>query len=293
MRNILLGTDWGSDVDDVVAVRILARAHKLGKINLVGIAINHCMENSVASLEGFLNTEGVFDVPIGIDKNAHFGKKPTYQNVLCEYARKYRTNDGTIDAVRLYRMILANNTEKVDIAEIGFLQVLAALLKSGADDISDKTGAELIKQKVNKLWIMAGKWDEQGGKEFNFSCNEITCTAASEVCTFCPVPITFLGFEVGCDVVTGTRLKNDDILYKAMCAYGAQNGRFSWDPMLAILALMGNEQKAGYNVVRGKASVDADTGLNYFEKYDNALHAYVTRKYSAEYYRDIIDEWIG
>ena len=149
MRNILLGTDWGSDVDDVVAVRILARAHKLGKINLVGIAINHCMENSVASLEGFLNTEGVFDVPIGIDKNAHFGKKPTYQNVLCEYARKYRTNDGVIDAVRLYRMILANNTEKVDIAEIG----LAAVYRSDCESvISFLTASMLFPRLLKQQW---------------------------------------------------------------------------------------------------------------------------------------------
>ncbi|MBP3691777.1 MAG: hypothetical protein J6I80_00880 [Clostridia bacterium] len=188
MRNVLLGTDWGSDVDDVVAVRILARAHKLSKINLTGIAINHCMENSVTSLEGFLNTEGVFDVPIGIDKNAHFGKKPTYQNILCEYARKYRTNDDVVDAVRLYREILANKTEKVDIIEIGFLQVLAAVLKSGADDISDKTGAELIKQKVNKLWIMGANGMSRVEKSLTFPAMKLPVPPHQRFVRFVPYP---------------------------------------------------------------------------------------------------------
>lgn len=289
MKKIILGTDWGSDVDDVVALRILAKAHKQGEISIEGIAVNHFMENSVKSLEGFLNTEGLHNIPLGIDKNAHFGKTPTYQNILCDYAQRYHSNGDVMDAVRLYRTILANAKEKVEIAEIGFLQVVADLLKSGNDDISDKTGIELVRQKVKKFWIMAGKWDEQGGKEFNFSCNEITSAAAADFCELCPVPVTFLGFETGKDVITGTKLDKDDILYKAMCAYGSANGRFSWDPMLVALSLTGDEVKAGYDVVCGKASVDRQSGRNYFEKNENGAHRYVVRKYNAEYYRDVID----
>jgi len=59
MRNLILGTDWWTDCDDVVALRILARAHKSGDICIKGIGINGCMEFSVASLDGFLKTEGV------------------------------------------------------------------------------------------------------------------------------------------------------------------------------------------------------------------------------------------
>ena len=40
MRNLILGTDWGSDCDDCVAARVVARAHKNGEINLLGIGIN-------------------------------------------------------------------------------------------------------------------------------------------------------------------------------------------------------------------------------------------------------------
>lgn len=292
MRTFILGTDWGTDCDDAVAVRILARAHKQGKIQIAGIAINNCMENSIESLEGFLNTEEIYDVPIGIDRNAVFGGRPTYQNGLKEHARKYKTNDDAMDAVRLYRKILADADDMVEIAEVGFLQIVSALLKSGKDDISDKTGIELVKEKVAKFWVMAGKWDEHGGKEYNFSCNENTCAAAHDFCELCPVPITFLGFEIGKDVVTGTKLDKDDVLYKALCDYGAADGRFSWDPMLVALAIEGDERKAGYDFVCGKATVDKQSGLNYFEKDENGSHRYVVRKYNAGYYRDIIDELI-
>jgi len=54
MRNMILGTDWWTDCDDAVAVRLVCRAVKEQKIRLLGVGINACMEYSVASLKGFL-----------------------------------------------------------------------------------------------------------------------------------------------------------------------------------------------------------------------------------------------
>ena len=55
-----MGTDWGTDCDDMVAVRLLTWAVKEKKINLAAIGINHCINNSVASLDGFLTNESSF-----------------------------------------------------------------------------------------------------------------------------------------------------------------------------------------------------------------------------------------
>jgi hypothetical protein len=44
MRNLILGTDWWDDCDDCVAVRLLARYVRDGKVNLLGVGINACME---------------------------------------------------------------------------------------------------------------------------------------------------------------------------------------------------------------------------------------------------------
>lgn len=80
MRKFILGTDWWTDCDDVVAMRLLLRAHKKGEVELKGVAVNACMEYSVASVDGFLNQEGVSDIPIGIDLQAtDFGGNPSYQ----------------------------------------------------------------------------------------------------------------------------------------------------------------------------------------------------------------------
>ena len=49
MRKFILGTDWWTDCDDAVALRLITRAVKDGKVGLVGVGINACMEYSVAS----------------------------------------------------------------------------------------------------------------------------------------------------------------------------------------------------------------------------------------------------
>lgn len=289
MRNFILGTDWGEDCDDVVAVRILSRYHKAKKINLCAIGINTCVDVSAASLYGFLKTEGV-DIPVGVDKNCpHKIQTFRYQPRLAASYAPDKTNDDAEDSVRLYRRILAQATEPVEIMEIGFLQVIAGALMSEPDDISDKSGMELFKEKVSRVWIMGGKWDEQGGKEYNFSCYPFACRGAADFVNNCPVPITFLGWEIGANLITGDKLGEGDVLLDVLRDHGSGSGRESWDPMLVLLAVIGNEEAAGYKTVIGKAKVDGETGKNYFEEDENGTHKYVIKAQSDSYYSDLIN----
>ena len=290
MRKFILGTDWWDDCDDAVAIRLLARAHKSNKINLLGIIINACMKHSVTSLEGFLNSDGVYDVPIGIDPDAtDFGGNPPYQKRLSLFAKKYHSNADAENGVKLYRKILANADSQIELIEIGFPQVLTALLQSKPDDISELDGVELLKNKVSKIWMMAGKWDKNPNIENNFARNERSRVAASIFCDICPVPITFLGWEVGESVITGGNLDKNDPLHLVLCDHGSSDGRSSWDPMLCLLALTGDEEKAGYSVVHGKAGVDAATGENCFVSDPNGLHTYVVKEKEDWYYADAIN----
>lgn len=293
MRNFILGTDWWTDCDDAVAIRILCRAHRQKSIKLLGIGINACMNDSVASLEGFLNTENVFDIPIGIDKTAtDYGGHPPYQKNLTKYCKKYHSNNDAEDAVRLYRRILAKSDEPVELIEIGYLQVLAGLMKSKADDISPLCGDELIKKNVSKIWIMAGKWDEELGKENNFARAALSASSGEYVCKNCPVPITFLGYEVGESVISGRDLNENDPLYRVLCDHNSKNGRSSWDPMLVTMAIIGDESKAGYDTVSGTASVSKATGENSFVKDEFGNHKYVVKKHDDEFYENQINRLI-
>ena len=120
MRRFIVGTDWWSDCDDAVAMRLLLSAHKRGEIEVAGIAIDACMKYSVASLDGFLCKEGVRDIPVGLDLEADdFGSLETYraryQPTLAEYAENLKKNEDVGDALKLYRKILAESDGKVEI----------------------------------------------------------------------------------------------------------------------------------------------------------------------------------
>ena len=293
MRSFILGTDWWSDCDDAVALRVITRSIKDGKIKLCGIGINAAMEYSAASVKGFLLADGIDGIPIGIDKNATgFSGRPPYQKRLAEDYTNGVTNDDFPDAVRLYRTILATAAEPIEIIEIGFLQVIRDVLLSGADDISELSGIELFEKKVSKVWVMAGKWDKDGEREHNFCLNEFVSTAGSEFCKLCPTEITFLGWEAGFDVITGRGLSEDDHLFRVLKDHGSGNGRSSWDPMTVLMAIIGDEGEAGYDCVTGTASVDAADGKNHFLIGDSGKHKFVVKAQPNSYYENLINEII-
>ena len=291
MRHLLLGTDWGEDCDDAVAVRYLARKHKAGEIDLCGIGINTRFDASIPSMMAFLEGEGV-SVPVGIDRTCpELCGRITYQRGLAARRPDVR-NDDAEDAVRLYRQILVQTDEPVEIMEIGFLQVIAAALESGADEISPLSGIELFHEKVAHVWVMGGRWDVDGGKEYNFSRDAEACRAAATLTAKCPVPMTFLGWEVGATVITGSKLPEGDLLRAVLTDYGSPKGRMSWDPMLVHLAVIGDPERAGYTTVSGRASVDPETGVNHFAV-GQGSHRYVIKAREDAYYAEEIDRVIG
>ncbi len=283
MRKMILGTDWWTDCDDAVAVRLLCRAVKRGEIGLPGIGIDACMEDSAASLSAFLKAEGVTGTAIGLDRDAvDFGGRPKYQKRIAEMPHDI-DNASAEDADAMYLRLLretAARGEKLEILEIGFPQVLArTILREPA----------LFAETVTHVWMMAGKWDEDGGKENNFCRNARSRAAAAAFCASCPVPVTFLGWEVGATVLAGGRLPEGDMLHQVLVDHGSAHGRSAWDPMLVQLALTGDPARAGYTVVRGTAAVDAATGKNRFVPSPDGLHEYVVKAQPDDWYHDLLD----
>ena len=201
-------------------------------------------------------------------------------------------NDRAEDAIALYRRLLAAAETPLEIIEIGYPQVLAGVLGSPADALSPLGGLELVRQKVKKCWVMAGKWDENPGRENNFARNERSRRSGAALCRLCPVPITFLGWEAGASVITGNELEPGDALAQALRDHGSGNGRSSWDPMLALLALTGDEITAGYDTVRGRASVDPETGCNHFTQAPDGPHCFVVKNRPDGFYQRAINEKI-
>ena len=286
----ILGTDWWSDCDDCMALRLLCWAHKKGYIDFKGVVINACMQYSVPSVAAFLKLENV-NIPIGIDMKAtDFHGIGPYQKRLSKQFSDLPQNDDVPNGVALYRKILAESDTKVEIAEIGFTQVLADLLESEPDAYSPLNGMQLVKEKCSKLWVMAGKWDDlRNGKEHNFCNNTRSISGGIRLCKNWPTEIVFLGFEIGLDVISGGNLEKEDFLHRAMCDHLSFFGRSSWDPMLIMLALNNDFEKAGYSYKKGTASLDVD-GVNHFDFSDDGKHCFVVRKQKPKWYKDRINE---
>lgn len=290
---LIHGTDWWTDCDDVAALRLLLRAHKAGLIRLLGIGINSVMEHSAPSVSAFCEYEGL-SVPIGVDRAAvRPGKGCKYQKLLASYPHPVRSNDECEEAWVLYRRLLAETDGKADILDVGFPQIIMELLKSGPDAYSPLTGVELVRQKVDRIWLMAGKWDDEKGKEYNFSAYPLCAEAGAYICRNCPAPITFLGFEVGANVICGGKTAEDDLLHLAFAAHGSANGRCAWDPLTALLAITGDETTAGYDTVAGFAHVDPVSGENSFTADPNGPHRFVVPRYAELWYANRLDDLLG
>jgi hypothetical protein len=266
----------------------------LGSVRLLGVAVNTRMEITAPAIDAFLQNEGYKDIPLGITPNVTVSKtKPVIQHRLAALPGRLRSNAECEDGVKLYRRLLAESDEAVDIIEIGFHPLLTGLLNSKADECSPLSGEELIRKKVRKLWAMAGKWDDLlTGRECNFSYYPFAIEASTVLCERWPTEITFLGWEVGNTVITGGTLKKDDLLHKVISDLGFPTGRASWDPLTVYLACIGDEEKAGFDTVEGKASLDPVTGYNHFEKYEGGPHKYVVKKFDDRYYEDLINRII-
>lgn len=281
-RAVIFDTDWWTDCDDCVALKLLLNSEE---VELKCININAFMEISPYSVELFLTQYGRGNIPVSVDKNAVDYKdapQKSYQHKLVEVysSGAYKSSDNYETSVKLYRRILSSLDEKADIIAVGFQNSIAALLLSEGDEFSPLNGIQLCKEKVGKLWTMAGKWDENGGREYNVANSERSVKAAKTVAEKFPCPITYLGFEAGESVITGgTEAIGDenDALALAMKAHGSEKGRCSWDPMTAYLAVVGDEEKAGYKKVFGRFAFDED-GRNYFTPDSSSDRCYVVKK---------------
>ena len=283
MRKFILDSDWWTDCDDAVAIRLLCNAHLKKEIELLGINVNACMAYSIPALDVFTRDCGV-EVPLGVDHQAvDFEGIPSYQEHLARSRQPLRYNEDVPGSVDFYLSLLNNaDDNSVEILSIGFTQVLAALLRN----IRHK---ELLLQKIRHLWIMAGKWDENGGQEYNFCLNESTRRSAAELCAEWPTPITFLGWEAGHSVLSGRNLPEGDLLKQVMNDHGSPEGRSSWDPMLVLLAITEDPGRAGYRCVYGKASVDPRDGGNFFVPDPCGSHRYVVKEREDSFFADAID----
>lgn len=293
-KNMIMDSQWITDVDEYLALRILAWAHSIGLIKL--LAVTNCFTNTSVTdpdapqiVSQILTTQRVSGVLLAAG--------PTTTNVSVASttvgaflaqafspARRLTTGLGLNTAVPVLRSALAAATSPVDIFACGTGNNLYDLLLSPADAISPLTGQQLIIAKVGTLYWEAGQYPAAtalAGAEYNFGnvpgATGTLWPVTDYLLKFWPTPIVFEGYELGVMFSCGAQnylTATDPIGY----LYGVDDtfkyGRQGWASSAALIALKG-PAFAGFSTVTGQNTINTATGFNTFVPGPGGAHQYV------------------
>ena len=290
MKKYIFDTDIGADCDDVVALRYLLGKQNDGECEIKAITLCTARKYAPAATFALIDECDCGDIPIGEYKGAPLpcdavdnyaeviagGKTyATQDGVKTQNAVKTQNDTKTYDAVKLMRKTLAEN-DKIDIICVGPSCNIAGLMDSRLDEFSGKSGVELVKEKVGKLYIMGGAFEFGAGEKPFAEWNvEQDIPSAKKTFGDFPCEVIIVPSEVGARVATfagSTRGLTRKAMETFFGSADRQNGlkheenpertRPSWDPLTCMVAL--EEDK--YNYSENGEVIVSDSGLTEFKK---------------------------
>lgn len=282
--DIILDTDIGMDCDDAVALGVLIKAQNDGRCAIRAITAATAREGAISCVRSILGYYGAPEPVLGKLESTFL--KCDYVNYYAKAASdKFGFPDDADDAVKVLRRTLATSPAKITLITIGPLTDIADLLRSGADEISPLSGAELMREKVDKVYAMAGSFagnyaDGNAFREWNVLQD---IESARVFCERCPAPVVFLPHEVGNKIFVDQPAAENPITFcmRTFCEEWAKKPadgfrRESWDPVTCMIALDENDKKFVYSDY-GKIAVNPD-GMTVFTPDPNGKDRYVSVK---------------
>ena len=287
-RPVIIDTDFASDADDVVALELATIMQDKGLIDIKGIALSTTYSRSPMAISALLRQNKHSNIPIAMDTSNGVQVATKYVDAIYESGYS-----EYISPVSLYRKILANSNEKVSIITLGFLQNIEDLLKSGPDNYSSLTGAELVAEKVDTMYVVGGNLDGRPSFNFYWGTGRSTTDAAQYVNKTFPGRIVYFTEEMGNDVFCGGFYAKEDarqsnLITKALTSNNQQYGVVAWDPFAVFVAVQDmydvlDEYDIG---IENGSSYISDTGAFSWTKTDieNSLRQIFTKsRYGGEY----------
>ena len=300
IKNVILDTDLGSDVDDVGAVALANILHNKKIINLL------CVTHTTSGLYGPLVCEAINqfyhndDIPVGVHKGKEFLKEELEDNYPIPtskaFPHKHQNVDDMPDAVRMLRENLANH-DHVTLIFVGPLMNLGNLMKSEPDNISPLNGEELINQKVDAIYIMGGGFPDVTGLP-KFDWPEYNLAMALEESIYSirrlKVKTVFVDGTIGQEVLTGAKVwkkyGDSNIVGYAYSRYiyrNDDNSRFSWDPMTVYVACI--KDNLFKEVGPGIVNID-EKGYTTFKEEKNGNFFVIDKNKSYQKIQDVLDD---
>lgn len=296
--NILLDTDMLTDCDDVAAIAMLLNLEKRGDANILAVTVSSANELSTPTTQAVLEFYGRGDIPVGAPEKGQGG----FRNDSCflkpitdEFPHTLKSNAEAELGARVMRKALAGaENNSVKIVTIGYLTNLAALLKSGPDDISELSGPELIEKKVTEWICMAGNFpDDPAWDNVNF-------TRDAENALYCvrnyKGRITFVGRDIGHNIFVGDDFHNLPLYHPLRRSYELHRGRYSdnWDhhtadPCTVLYAVYGCDER--FEIQSGTMTIHDDCSFEWNPSKPSNMF-YLLQKQSRNETADEINEII-
>lgn len=275
--DIILDTDIGVDCDDAAALALVLNMQKKGLCHLSAITACTTREGATSAVRALCEYYGFSNISTA---RSYKPLQCDAENVYAERAMyKYGFSDCDAEAVSLLRRTLSAADNKVCLIGIGPCVNLCNLLKSGSDEISPLSGAELIKEKVSRLYLMAGCFDYGNNgsfAEWNVACD---IESAKYVVENFPCEIVFCPFEIGKKIKTKIGDSKNPAWF-AMAEFAKYHGhdkngftRESWDPVTCMLPFENFSHLFEYSE-RGTVTV-TDKGVTVFTPAECGKHRYV------------------
>lgn len=268
---ILFDTDMAGDCDDVGALAVLHALADRGEAEILAVVSNRKEKQnaSAAAIDAINTYYGRPDIPIGTDKDGaklgRNGDSPYTPALRDEFPHDALPDDRMPDALDVYRQTLAAQPDNsVVLCSVGALSNLEDLLRSGPDQHSSLSGAELIRRKVRRTLIMGGGFPRTARPETNLL---IDPSASVTVANEWPGPIVWQGYEVGAALHNGADLASTPADNPVRRAYelrpyfqyrAIDYGKPAHDLATVLLAVRGIEKEYWDEISNGRVVVDSD-----------------------------------
>ncbi len=276
---IIFDTDIAGDYDDVGAMALLHAFADNSEINILATISSNAFQTTIPTISVLNTYFGRPEIPCGITKkqlpNQACSQKWA-EAIIAKYPHNLKSNDEAMDAVKLYRKILAKQQDhSVTIVTVGFFTNLADLMDSKPDEYSALSGKDLIHKKVKLLISMAAALPEgkDRGSEYNV---HIDAPSSQKVFSEWNTPFILSPFGIGEKIFTGIRLINNaaiqnspvkDAYQIALAADKNTTGRMSWDQTAVLVAARGYENYFNSKKINLKIEDDGSNVLIPGEKF--------------------------
>lgn len=284
---VILETDLGNDIDDVLAMDMLYKYADEGRVKILAINSNKMSPYSYRMINILNIWYGYPKIPIGKlaltrnDSNSNYAKAVYEFKINNKWVFKSTIlyNNQVPLATEVYRQVRSQQADQsVIIISTGFSTNLSKLLTSTADKYSKASGKDLGTKKIKFLSVMAGNFEDPAFHEFNV---EQDIYAAQKVFSGWPTPVICSPYELGEKILYPASSIENNFKWTAHhpLVVGYESylkmpyNRPSWDLTAVLYAVEGLSNYFDQSP-KGKISVN-DQGATHFTVDPLGLHQYL------------------